>query len=278
MRRFFITVLTLILLIGAVGAFIQGVITAADEPTVRERFGKTDIAQYDIGPESWEALLEAAERDERLISILEHIEVYSEDMVKLAVTNEDARDFAADYWQHTDCQTDPTQITLTAQSGGVPLLTQWDSRWGYDLYGGSPMGLTGCGPTCLSMVAVALTGDTRLNPLYVAHLAEENGWYVSGSGSSWDLMRAGASELGLNWRELGLSEENMRAALGAGEFIICSMLPGDFTTSGHFIVIDGCTDGGFSLKDPNSLQRSARLWSYDELAGQIAVLWAYSRG
>ena len=53
------------------------------------------------------------------------------------------------------------------------------------------------------------------------------------------------------------------------------MLPGDFTTSGHFIVIDGYDSTGFTVKDPNSAERS-RSWSYDRLAGQIAVIWAYS--
>ena len=276
MKRFIITILTFILLIGTVGAFVQGALVASGEQSLLERFGDTDYAQYGIGTESWERLLEEAARDERLVAVLEHIDVYSEDLVKLAVVNPEARDFVADYWMHTEDRTAPEDISLTAQGSGVPLLLQWDSRWGYALYGGKPMGLTGCGPTSLSMVALALTGDTRLNPLYVARFAEEQGYYVAGSGSSWDLMRGGAASLGLSWWEVGLNEEEMRAALESGHYLICSMMTGDFTASGHFIVLDDVREGGFTVKDPNSPQRSGRIWSYSELEDQIAVMWAYS--
>ncbi len=275
MKRLIITILTLLLLIAIAGAFIQGIITTAEEHSIQERFGNIDYAQYGIDTENWNALMDNAVHDERLISILEHIQVYSNDMIKLAIVNPDARDYAANYWQHTDEQIDPSSIELTCSDSGVPLLFQWDSRWGYNLYGGKPMGLTGCGPTSLSMVSIALTGNTALNPLYLARFSEEHDFYVNGVGTSWDLMRSGAAALGLNWQEVGLNQEDMYAALDQGAYLICSMLPGDFTTSGHFIVIDGYDSTGFTVKDPNSAERS-RSWSYDRLAGQIAVIWAYS--
>ena len=99
---------------------------------------------------------------------------------------------------------------------------------------------------------------------------------MPGSGSSWDLMRSGAEKLGLTWREVPLNEGEMAAALGGGEVIICSMLPGDFTKTGHFIVIDGYENGAFTVKDPNSSENSIKMWSYDELMPQLAVIWAYS--
>ena len=44
-----------------------------------------------------------------------------------------------------------------------PLFLQWDPRWGYTEYGeDSFLGLSGCGPTCLSMVLYYLTGDKSL--------------------------------------------------------------------------------------------------------------------
>ena len=48
--------------------------------------------------------------------------------------------------------------------GEVPLLLQYDPRWGYASYGDNCLAVTGCGPTCLSMVASALTGDASLTP------------------------------------------------------------------------------------------------------------------
>ena len=52
------------------------------------------------------------------------------------------------------------------------------------------------------------------------------------------------------------------------------MLPGDFTTKGHFIVIVGAEEG-FRVNDPNSRIRSNQLWSYERLSTQIGNLWAF---
>ena len=55
------------------------------------------------------------------------------------------------------------------------------------------------------------------------------------------------------------------------------MGPGDFTSSGHYIVLTGVEDGSFRVNDPNSRLRSQRLWSYEELEGQIRNIWAISK-
>lgn len=69
----------------------------------------------------------------------------------------------------------------------------------------------------------------------------------------------------------------MRERLDAGEVIIASMLPGDFTTSGHFIVIYDYGLFGFNVYDPNSIELSRRTWSFDKLEGQTAQLWSFKK-
>lgn len=156
-----------------------------------------------------------------------------------------------------------------------PLFLQWDKRWGYVSYGGSMIGLSGCGPTCLSMV-LASFGKTDKTPADIAHFSEENGYYVEGSGTSWSLMTAGASSLGLYARELSLDESVMKSSLDEKHPIICSMRPGDFTTQGHFIMIYGYDEDGFLVNDPNCIARSNQHWDFETLRGQIKNLWAYS--
>ncbi len=138
------------------------------------------------------------------------------------------------------------------------------------------LGLSGCGPTCLSMVLVSLTGSSDMTPAEVARFSEENGYYVEGSGTSWSLMTDGASALGLSARELSLDESVMKSSLDSGHPIICSMGPGDFTTQGHFILIYGYDAEGFLVNDPNCISRSSRHWDFETLRGQIKNLWAYS--
>ena len=73
-----------------------------------------------------------------------------------------------------------------------------------------------------------------------------------------------------------LDEGVVTRALKNGQPIICSVGPGDFTTSGHFIVLVGMEDGKIRVNDPNRHSTSSQLWDYDTLAGQINNLWAYS--
>lgn len=160
--------------------------------------------------------------------------------------------------------------------GVIPHLLQWDERWGYQIYGDNMIAVNGCGPTAISMVAAGLTGDSSVTPYKVAKTAEEQGYYTGESGTSWSLMTDGAQQWGIRGEELGLSREEIFSALENGQPVICSMRPGDFTTTGHFIVLAGVEDGKIRVNDPNSVKRSEELWDYETLEYQINNLWAYT--
>jgi hypothetical protein len=51
------------------------------------------------------------------------------------------------------------------------------------------------------------------------------------------------------------------------------MRAGDFTTTGHYIVLVGAEDGMIRVNDPNSYINSEKLWSYEQIEGQIRNLW-----
>lgn len=99
---------------------------------------------------------------------------------------------------------------------------------------------------------------------------------MAGTGTMWSLFTEGAAAYGLTGEEIPLDESVMNSCLGSGAVIVASMLPGDFTQSGHFIVIYGLGDGGYRVHDPNSAGRSAQTWTYERLSGQIANLWSLS--
>lgn len=126
------------------------------------------------------------------------------------------------------------------------------------------------------MVAAGLTGDSTVTPYKVAKFAEENGYYAGEAGTSWSLMTEGARQFGIHGEEMGLSEEEIISALENGNPVICSMSPGDFTTTGHFIVLVGTEDGKIRVNDPNSVKRSEKLWDYATLEPQINNLWVYT--
>ncbi len=202
---------------------------------------------------------------------------YSETLLAAYLNNPEMEEFIDGYLD-ADLPQYSAQGGLTRQElrQDFPLFLQWDKRWGYVSYGGSIIGLSGCGPTCMSMVLVSLTGSSDMTPAEVARFSEENGYYVEGSGTSWSLMTDGAYALGLSARELSLDESVMKSSLDSGHPIICSMGPGDFTTQGHFILIYGYDAEGFLVNDPNCISRSSRHWDFETLRGQIKNLWAYS--
>lgn len=157
-----------------------------------------------------------------------------------------------------------------------PLLLQYDKRWGYAPYGENFIALSGCGPTCLSMVIVALTRNEEATPDAVAKYAMKKGYYMEGVGTAWSLMSEGGKKYGITGQEIGLDEKIVFSKLESGQPIICSMRPGDFTETGHFIVLTGVEDGRIRVNDPYSKERSGKLWEYETLQYQIKNLWAYT--
>lgn len=156
-----------------------------------------------------------------------------------------------------------------------PLLLQYDSRWGYAPYGDNNIALSGCAPTCLSMVIVSLTGNEKATPDAVADYAMKNGYYHDGVGTMWSLMTEGGPDFGVSGKETALDENVIFSKLEAGIPIICSMRPGDFTATGHFIVLTGLEDDKIRVNDPYSKERSGKLWDYGTLQYQIKNLWTF---
>ena len=214
--------------------------------------------------------------EEKLAAIQSDTAKYPQAMRELVEKNPETLDYVYDYPINSTLK---PEINLSAEAGGstVPLLLQWDERWGYNSYGSGLIGYTGCGPTCLSMVALYLTRDADYDPATVARYAEQQGYYVDGSGTAWELMTTGCAHFGLTSREVGLDEEHMAQALSDGEVLICSVGPGDFTDGGHYIVLTGHSANGFTICDPNSPKRSAETWTYTRLKDQIRNVWAFSK-
>ena len=198
---------------------------------------------------------------------------WPESLQALLERHPDALEFVEGYPDHKDDA--PAETIGDVVQGQFPLLLQWDARWGYARYGDDLLAVTGCGPTCLAMAAAGLTGDNAITPAAVAEQAQRDGYWVDGV-TSWGLMTDGCRAWGLVSEELPPTETAVTGALDEGRPIICSVRPGDFTTTGHFILLAGLEEEGLRVNDPNSPQNSDRLWTYDELEPQIRNLWAFS--
>lgn len=199
---------------------------------------------------------------------------YPKELLAALANNPEMADFVSGY---PDRNGMTGGITASEKEQEFPLFLQWDRRWGYESYGDSCIGLAGCGPTCLSMVLFYLTGDETHTPDKIAAYSMENGYYVEGTGTSWGLMEDIAKLYGIKVSSISSTANNMRAVLDNGGIIICAMGKGDFTTSGHYIVIYGYDNEGFMVNDPNCVARSGRRWTFSEIEYQIKSIWVYDK-
>ena len=196
---------------------------------------------------------------------------YPEELRALLERNPETEEFVLHYPLDRDKAID---VDLSMyDTDGVPLFLQWDRQWGCMEYGGKPAALTGCGPVCLSMAAYYLTGDEAFSPDEMIEFAKKGGYYSPGSGSSWTLISEGGVKLGFDVTEIPLVKKRILDNLEVGNPIICAMGQGDFTSSGHFIVLVGVENGLLRVNDPNSIANSEKLWAFEDIEDQFRNLW-----
>lgn len=213
-----------------------------------------------------------ADRYPEFQTIYDHMDQYPEALLNNLCCNPNMLDFALGYQENYDT----TSGTLEASElDGIPLFIQWDKRWGYDAYGNDVIGLSGCGPTCLSMIVIGLTKNQEATPDKLADYATEHGYYEQNSGTKWSFMDEVAAVYGVQGYYIYLSKDNMQEELSQGHPLVCAMRSGDFTSQGHFIVIAGMEGDKFLVHDPNSIERSQQLWDYDTLQYQISAIWVF---
>lgn len=240
-----------------------------DYDVSNKTYDDVSISKYEEGT-ILDRLKAFSKLDTRINKIIADYDSYPETLLLALSANIELTPFTLDY------NTKKGHVysdDIGPLSNEVPELFQWDERWGYGDYGNSNIALSGCGPTSLSMVVTYFKGDNTITPYKVAKMAEEKGYYLDGSGTTWDLIRYGAKEYGLTVNEIPLSESKMVNALKKGHLIICNMRKGDFTINGHYIVIVDYIDNKFKIHDPNSRLRSNMLWEYDRIESQIKNLW-----
>ncbi len=202
---------------------------------------------------------------------------YPERLLELLQKNPETEEFVTNYpTKKTEVSNEPL-AELIENSDEIPALFQWDMRWGYYVYGGDVLGLTGCGATCMSMVASYLFQDPNLTPIYMAKLATENKYVINGGGTTWDMMSKGAEKLGLTVKEVPLHMNTVKKYLEAGHPIICNVGPGYFTEGGHYIVFTGWVDDMLMIHDPNSKANTETLWKFSDIQDQIKNMWVYTR-
>lgn len=265
MAALLIAIIVLLVLIGNVNA-------KPAQPDVTVETTDNTLPSVDAVPEdtSPEGIFQSFLRQHNLTK-----DDYTETMIENYALYPECREFILNYPLEKDQEHTP-DISWADRSKGVPLFMQFDARWGYTEYGVTVGGISGCGPTCLSMVAYYLTGNTEYTPAYMMKFSTEDGHVGQNGGTQWTLFSVGAKNLGFNVEELPLLESVVVNRLEKGIPVVLSVGPGDFTQNGHYIVLVGYKNGKFKVNDPFSKANSAKEYTYAQLEPQIRNLWAIS--
>lgn len=229
---------------------------------------------------TWTETLQRLDELGQINPIIEEISknnsLYPESMLAALANNPEMADFVSGYLDEN--RRTAEGLTNLEKEQEYPLFLQWDTRWGYLPYGeDSIIGLSGCGPTCMSMVLYYLTDDDALTPDKLAAYAMSNNYYAEGIGTAWVFMEEVPLLYGIRVSEPRVTERAIKAELDKGAVIICAMGEGDFTVSGHFIVIYGYDEAGFKVNDPNCVARSRKRWCFNEIEQQIKKIWTYEK-
>ena len=205
--------------------------------------------------------------------VYKNADKYTTELLLSAAGNPEMADFLYGYL--TAEATVTGGFTPEEKTEEHPLFLQFDPRWGYMIYGvDGNMGSSGCGPTCLSMAVYYLTKDPSHTPDAVARYSLDNGHYVPGVGTAWSLLSSYPRGLGLSSYQISWSEANLKAHLDKGRVLICSVRLGNFTSSGHFIVIHDYDENGFKVNDPKCVYRSGLSWTYEQIKNDIKATWS----
>ena len=133
--------------------------------------------------------------------------------------------------------------------------SQVDPRWKaipYTIDGDAieTIGYSGCGPTCAAMI-VATWCDPAITPVEMSAYAIATGTRTADSGTAWEFYGKVARRFGLKYKQSYYNADAL-ACVKSGGAVICSMGPGRWTKSGHYILWYGVEGNNVLVNDPIS--------------------------
>ena len=163
---------------------------------------------------------------------------------------------------------------------------QTDSKWGSLAYAvdgeSSTIKSAGCGPTAMADVLAAIVSP-YIDPITCASWARMKGYKVYKSGTSYNYPAAQAAAYGVNVRRLNTSNVYGKTSnsvhtealneLLKGNWLIACMGKGNWTSSGHFIVVYGYQNGMVYINDPASSKASRACNTWSLFKSQVKYYW-----
>ncbi|MCH4053507.1 MAG: hypothetical protein LKG38_03385 [Atopobiaceae bacterium] len=271
-----IGIIILFLLIFGISSCVRGC-TAQKASEAEKQTNPVDSrVAYGASEDITNALASRLDEDEDLSWIAKHADEYSDDrIIQLALRESAAVSFVRGL---PDAKATSAAYEDAVTQGTCPVLYDWDTRWGYVEYGGDglPLGLTGSGPTCLSIVYMGITGNSDKTPADMAQLATDSGCATGDLFCTGDLFSGQASGLGLSCVQTGVTSDELLSALQTG-FVIAQANAGTLTSDAHWVVVTTANDdGSVSMIDPTSTEVTSHEWDPGTIASSCAAFYCLS--
>lgn len=163
---------------------------------------------------------------------------------------------------------------------------QTDPRWKSHDYSAKgekkTIGSSGCGPTAAAMV-IATLKDKSVTPVTTADWSVAHGYKALNQGTFYSYFIPQFSMYGISCKRLNMSNLYGKTASAAhtealnalkkGDFVIACMGKGNWTKSGHFILLYAYENGYVSINDPASTAAARVKNTWELFSGQVKYLW-----
>lgn len=167
---------------------------------------------------------------------------------------------------------------------------QTDPKWGSLDYSApgekTTIAASGCGPTAMAMV-LATWADPSVTPKTECAWALAHGYKAPHQGTYYGYFEPAGARYGLRVTRLNYASlygkstsayhAQVKDALDRGELVIACMGPGNWTSSGHYVLawkIDGDT---IYINDPASTKAARTKGSYSLFRQQVKYYWVIER-
>ena len=163
---------------------------------------------------------------------------------------------------------------------------QTDPRWSNNNYSTAgeqtTIGKSGGGPTCMAMVIASLK-DKSITPANTAAWSLANGYkarnqgtyysYFKPQGAAFDIKVAQVNASNIYGNRAHPAHDKPLEAIKSGDWVICCMGKGNWTSSGHYILWYGMDGDKALINDPNSTAASRIRAKLSLLQSQVKYYW-----
>ena len=167
---------------------------------------------------------------------------------------------------------------------------QTDPRWGSLDYSApgekTTIAASGCGPTAMAMV-LATWADPSVTPKTECAWALAHGYKAPRQGTYYGYFEPAGARYGLRVTRLNYTSlygkstsayhAQVKDALDRGELVIACMGPGNWTSSGHYVLVYGIQGDTIYINDPASTKAARTKGSWSLFRQQVKYYWTIER-